>query len=441
MTALAIDAGSRYARLARVAPGGGPEPVDLPGAVPGEGLPVPEAARGDRAAALRTAYDAYLRHHDAPARLLVVVPQHDRAGHARRAADALTTPPARGPAPDVRTLAAPHAVLALLRHTGPLAPGRYAVCDLGAAAAEVSVCTVTPGAVAVAAASRHAPDDGYGAAFDAALLTRSGLTPDDDTRRALAAVRAEPGAGRRLALVLDRADRDPARFETTAVHHVAGRPVTAHTVRAALPLLTDGLDRALAGAPGGPGRTAPLALTGGVARFGPLRTHLDAAGLTITALPDGTDPAHAAVLGAALVAAGRVDPADRYPYELWIGTHRTEAGRPTDRELLISAAGTLEPGGPPVYAESDGRRVGVRTAPGRPVRVRVTDPASGAGAPLGPLTLPGGGETDRFHVGVRLAADGTAALVLHPLGAGPPGAFPLGTLPADIGTDTKEVGP
>ncbi|MEV5605613.1 hypothetical protein AB0L33_29660 [Streptomyces sp. NPDC052299] len=441
MTALAIDAGSRYARLARVAPGGGPEPVDLPGAVPGEGLPVPEAARGDRAAALRTAYDAYLRHHDAPARLLVVVPQHDRAGHARRAADALTTPPARGPAPDVRTLAAPHAVLALLRHTGPLAPGRYAVCDLGAAAAEVSVCTVTPGAVAVAAASRHAPDDGYGAAFDAALLTRSGLTPDDDTRRALAAVRAEPGAGRRLALVLDRADRDPARFETTAVHHVAGRPVTAHTVRAALPLLTDGLDRALAGAPGGPGRTAPLALTGGVARFGPLRTHLDAAGLTLTALPDDTDPAHAAVLGAALVAAGRVDPADRYPYELWIGAHRTEAGRPTDRELLISAAGTLEPGGPPVYAESDGRRVGVRTAPGRPVRVRAIDPASGAGAPLGPLTLPGGGETDRFHVGVRLAADGTAALVLHPLGAGPPGAFPLGTLPADIGTDTKEVGP
>ncbi len=127
----------------------------------------------------------------------------------------------------MRTLTTPHAVLALLRHTGPLAPGRYAVCDLGAAAAEVSVCVVTPGAVAVAAASRHAPDDGYGDGFDAALLTRSGLTPDDDTRRALAAVRAEPGAARRLALVLDRATRDLARFETTAVHHVEGRPVTA----------------------------------------------------------------------------------------------------------------------------------------------------------------------------------------------------------------------
>ncbi|MET7343651.1 hypothetical protein ACIOEZ_22710 [Streptomyces sp. NPDC087866] len=437
---LAIDAGSRYVRLARVGPGGTPEPVELEGAVPGEGLPVPGAAAGDRGAALRAAYDAYLRHHDAPHRLLVVVPQHDRAAHACRAADALAAPPGAGPAPDVRTLATPHAVLALLRHTGGVAPGRYAVCDLGAAAAEVSVCTVTPGAVAVAPTSRHAPDDGYGTGFDTALLTRAGLPPDEDHRRALAAVRAEPGAARRLGLVLDRAARDPGRFEATAVHHVAGRPVTAGAVRSALPLLTDGLDRALAEALG-PGRDTPLALVGGVARLGPLRPHLDAAGRPLTALPEGTDPAHAAVLGAALVAAGRVDPADRYPYEVRVGAHRTEAGHPADSELLVSAAGTLEPGGPVVFAEADGRRIGVRTRADHPVRVRVGAPGSGAGTPVRTLTLPGGDATDRFHVGVRIAVDGTAALVLHPLGAGTPGAFPLGILPADIGTDSKEVGP
>ncbi|MFF5335800.1 hypothetical protein [Streptomyces sp. NPDC013181] len=440
MTSLALDPGTRHVRLARVGPAGLPEPVELPGAVPGDGLPVPATAAGDRGAALRAAYDAYLRHHDAPDRLIVVVPPHDRAHHARRAADALAGPPATAPAPDIRTLTTPHAVLALLRHTGGAGAGRYAVCDLGASAATVSVCVVTRSAVAVAATARHAPDDGYGAAFDTALLTRSGLTPDDAGHRALAAARAAPGAARRLALVLERAARDPGRLDTAAVHHVAGRPVTAGTLRAALPPLTDGLDRALRDALG-PAAATPLVLTGGVARLDPLRPHLDAAGRPLTALPDGTDPAHAAVLGAALVAAGRADPADRYPYEVWIGAHRTEAGHPADRELLLSAAGALEPGGPPVFAEADGHRIGVRTRAGHPVRVRVGDPATGAGGPVGTLTLPGGGPADRYHVGVRLAVDGTAALVLQPLGAGPPGAFPLGTLPADIGTDSKEVGP
>lgn len=444
MTALAIDAGSRYTRIARVGPHGDPEPVELPGSVPGEGLPVPETAAGDRGAALRAAYDAYRRHHDAPGRLLVVVPHQDRAVHARRAADALAAPPGTGRAPEVRTLATPHAVLALLRHAGAVGPGRYAVCDLGAAAADVTACVVTHGAVAVAGTSRHAPADGYGTAYDTALLTRSGLPADAAGHHALAAVRAEPGAGRRIGLVLDRAARDPGRFAATAVHHVAGRPVTAGAVRSALPLLTDGLDRVLAEALG-PGPAAPLALVGGVARFGPLRGHLEAAGRPLAALPDGTDPAHAAVLGAALVAAGRIDPADRYPYAVWVGAHRTVAGRPADIELLVSAAGTLEPGGPAVFAEADGQRVGVRTGPagaaaGRPVRVRVGDPEGGGSTPVRTLMLPGGGPDDRFHIGVRYAVDGTAVLELHPLGPGQPGSYPLGTLPTDLGTDSKEVG-
>jgi hypothetical protein len=37
---------------------------------------------------------------------------------------------------------------------------------------------------------------------------------------------------------------------------------------------------------------------------------------------------------------------------------------------------------------------------------------------------------------VRLAVDGTARLVLEPLGAGPPGEFPLGRLPLDL-PDTR----
>ncbi|MGW4903447.1 sugar kinase, partial [Streptomyces albidoflavus] len=53
--AVAVDAGSRYLRVARADGDGPPYLVDLPGTVPGEGLPTPDRVRGDRAAALAAA--------------------------------------------------------------------------------------------------------------------------------------------------------------------------------------------------------------------------------------------------------------------------------------------------------------------------------------------------------------------------------------------------
>ncbi|PJT50203.1 sugar kinase, partial [Streptomyces albidoflavus] len=47
--AVAVDAGSRYLRVARADGDGPPYLVDLPGTVPGEGLPTPDRVRGDRA--------------------------------------------------------------------------------------------------------------------------------------------------------------------------------------------------------------------------------------------------------------------------------------------------------------------------------------------------------------------------------------------------------
>ncbi|MCX5108741.1 hypothetical protein OOK13_09380 [Streptomyces sp. NBC_00378] len=464
MSAVAIDIGSRYARIARVGAHGAPELVELPGAVPGEGLPVPAGEDGGRDAALRAAYAAYVGQHGVPDRLVIVAPRPDRSGPAGHGADASAGLHGTGRTPPLSVLSTPHAVLALLRHAGTATAGRYVVCDLGAAAAEVSVCVVTAGAVAVAGCARHAPADGYGAGFEAALLAEAGLPCDEAGRRVLAGLRAEDGAALRLDLALDSAGRNPDRYDATAVHRVAGRNITAGTVRLALRRLAAGLDLATAEALDGaapapapapaeeasPAEEAAraavggLVAVGGTARFAPLLRHLTGGGWPLVPLPAGTDPALAAVYGAALVAAGLADPADRYPYAVCVGAHRTVAGRPENQELLVCGAGLLEPGGAAVFAEAGGERLRVRTGPagaaaGRPVEVRVRDPEGAVSVPVRTLALPGGAEDDRFHLGVRLAVDGTARLVLRPLDAGAPAEFPLGELPTDLRTDPKGV--
>ncbi|MFE7109894.1 hypothetical protein ACFU98_02960 [Streptomyces sp. NPDC057575] len=459
MSAVAIDIGSRYARIARVGAHGAPELVELPGAVPGEGLPVPAGEDARRDAALRAAYSAYVGQHGVPDRLVIVAPPPDRSGPPGHGADASAGLHGTGRTPP-SILSTPHAVLALLRHAGTATAGRYVVCDLGAAAAEVSVCVVTAGAVAVAGSARHAPADGYGAGFEAALLAQAGLPCDEAGRRVLAGLRAEDGAALRLDLALDRAERNPDRYDATAVHRVAGRDITAGTVRLALRRLAAGLDLATTEAldDGAPTEEAPpsaaqaparaavggLVAVGGTARFAPLLRHLTGGGWPLVPLPAGTDPALAAVYGAALVAAGLADPADRYPYAVCVGAHRTVAGRPENQELLVCGAGLLEPGGAAVFAEAGGERLRVRTGPagavaGRPVEVRVRDPEGAVSVPVRTVTLPGGAEDDRFHLGVRLAVDGTARLVLRPLDAGAPAEFPLGELPTDLRTDPKGV--
>jgi hypothetical protein len=434
--AIAIDVGARFTRIARVGADGTPALAGLPGTVPGEGLPTPGDAGLHRGAALRAAYAAYREHCGTPEHVVLVVPQRDRAEHARRAADVLTALHGTDPMPRLRALSTPHAVLALLRHAGTATADRYAVCDLGGTAAEVSVCAVAAGSVAVTGSAGYAPADGYGAGFDAALLAGAGLPDDEAGLRALAGARAQEGAGQRLDIALEGAERRPGRYEDTVVHQVAGRDVTVGVVRQALARLVAGIDHAVDEARG----DQPLpsvVLVGGLARLGPLLRHLTGRHGTPAVLPGGVDPALAAAFGAGLVAAGQVDPADRYPYAVCVATHRTVAGEPRAQELLISPAGTLEPGGATVFAETGGQRVRVRTGPAgatsaRPVRIQVRDTGGGAATPAGTPVLPPSAEGARFHVGVRIAVDGTASLVLHPLGSGTPSEYPLGVLPTDI---------
>ncbi|WP_406333534.1 sugar kinase [Streptomyces sp. NBC_00203] len=485
--AIAVDAGTRFLRVARVRTDGTPELVEeLPGTVPGEGLPTPVGVRGDRGAALRAAYTAYREHCGTPGQVVLVVPPQER-----------TVPPGDDRMPRPRLLDTPHAVLALLRHAGTRTAPRLLVCDLGASAAEVTECAVVGGSVTVARVGRFAPgDDGYGAAFDAAVLAGAGL-PDDDPEVLRELVQAMRENARRVEVPLDRMAARPDRadrFADTVVFAVAGREITAGMVHRALDGFTGGVDRALAGLPGvrtagpDPYRTQVIAV-GSQARFGVLLRHLTGRLGRPTPLPDGTDPALAAVFGAALVAGGHVDPADRYPHAVAVRVHRTVVGRPRDEELLISPPGTLEPGGATVFAEAGGERVRVRTgsadgaggraegtagpvdgtggwadgtarpaegAGGREVRIVVRAAGTGAAAPAGVVTIPPSGDGARFHVGVRLAVDGTARLVLQPLGRSRPGVhpaedgmlaqsppeeFPLGVLPSDPQPDSPSDSP
>ncbi|WP_329461490.1 sugar kinase [Streptomyces sp. NBC_01431] len=445
--AIAIDPGTRFLRVARTRADGTPELVELPGTVPGEGLPTPAGVRGDRGAALSVAYTAYREHCGTPGQVALVVPPQERA-----------VPPGDDRMPRPRLLDVPHAVLALLRHAGtPMAP-RWLVCDLGASAAEVTECAVVGGSLAVVRVARYAPDhDGYGAAFDAAVLAGAGL-PTDHTEVLWELGRARARNARRTEVALDRMAARPdraARFADTVLYEVAGREITAGMVHRALDRLTGGLDRALDGLPEhratgpDPSRTAVIAV-GGPARSGALLGYLTGRLGRPVLLTGGTDPALAAVFGAALVASGHIDPADRYPHAVGVRVQRTTVGRPRDGELLISPPGTLEPGGPTVFAEADGERVRVRTGladgtAGREVRIVVRASGTGAAAEAGVVTVPPSGDGARFHVGVRLAVDGTARLVLQPLGVHPaedrlaaqhpPEEFALGILPTDLRLD------
>ncbi|MFB8179632.1 hypothetical protein ACFC8N_27125 [Streptomyces sp. NPDC055966] len=431
---LALDIGTRYARLAVAGPGAGPaRPVHLPADVPGEGLPLSAATRGRPVAALREAYGAYLARYGPPARAVVVLPRRT----ARALAGPATAALAADGCPRPRAIDAAHALLALVRQTpgGPADTGEYLVCDAGARAADAARCTRAGSSVLVrATAEATGPTGLLGADFDTALLAAAGLRDTDEAHRDLAAARlADPG-GRRLGLAVARAVRRPDPFDDTPVHLLSGRDVTAGQVRTSLPPLIDAVRRAVAevAAPAGAAEPPPLLLAGGLARLEPLTRQL-AESHRLLPLPADVDAGYAAAVGGALVAAGLADPGDRYPYAVRISTHRRVAGRLCTEALELAAPGALEPGGDTVFAVRDGRPAEVLpdTAAGRPVRVEAVGP-DGRPVPLPDVTLPPGAPAGLCRVGVRVGADGAAALVLRAVAEGPDTEtrVPLGPLPA-----------
>ncbi|MFE4368934.1 hypothetical protein ACFRMN_11955 [Streptomyces sp. NPDC056835] len=431
--ALALDIGTRYARLVVAAPGAGPpRPVSLRGDIPGEGLPLSAAARGGPIEALREAYGAYRAEYGPPAGAVVVLPRRD----AREFAGPATAALAADGCPRVRAIGTAHALLALVRHTagGTAGAGEYLVCDAGARAVDAARCTLAGSSVLLRATAEETGSSGLlGAELDRAILTAAGLSDDEEGHRRLAAARRDDPGGRRLGLAVDQAMSRPDPFDDTVVYRLAGRDITAGIVRRSLLPLIDAVRRALAeiAAPPGAAEPPPLLLAGGLARLLPLAKQLGRSHRLLP-LPGEVDSGYAAAVGGALVAAGLADPGDRYPYAVRISTHSRTAGRPHTEELELSAPGALEPGGDTVFAVRAGRPAEVLpdAAAGRPLRVEAVSP-DGRPVPLPDITLPTGSPEGLCRVGVRVAADGAAALVLRPVAAGPETEtrVPLGPLP------------
>ncbi|MEU9077708.1 hypothetical protein [Kitasatospora sp. NPDC048538] len=432
---LAIDVGTRFVRLAHPGPDGLPALADLPGTVPGEGLPV--LVGQDPAQVLAAACAAFRERHGPPAQVVLVAAEAMPPGHLHQVTAAF------GATAPVRELRPATAVLALLRHHGPAPDGTWAVCVLGTAAVEVSVCVVAPRSVGVRRFVRHTPDGGLGSAFDAALLDAA--APDDGPGgasdggaglEALRVARSVPGAAARWDRTVARAERQPARYDDTPVLWIGTREVPAGAARRALAVLREQVGHAAAES----GLDdLPVVAVGGPARIPAIRRAAAGAGRE-AALPAGTDPALAAVLGAALVAAGRVDPADRYPYEVLLGARLVRHGRLAATEVVLCGPGRLVPGGATVFAERDGRRlaVGGAGAHAREAEVRVRDAAGGRAVRVGAVTLPASAEGERFHVGIAMAAGGRTRLVLRPVGGhGEPHEHPLGELPGVVEGESR----
>ncbi|MEE1784534.1 hypothetical protein PUR71_16725 [Streptomyces sp. SP17BM10] len=421
---LAIDVGTRFVRLAHVRPDRLPALAELPEAVPAEGVPVP--AGQDPARTLAAACAAFRERYGRPAQVVLVAPEAMPTVYPDRIAEAFgrTTP--------VVELRPATAVLALLRHNGRALEGTWAVCALGTTAIEVSVCVAARRSVGVRRFVRHTPEGGLGAAFDSTLL--GGAATDDAALAALRAARDAPGSAARWERVIARAERHPARYDDMAVLWVDGREVPAGTARHALAVLREQVGHAAAEAGL---EDLPVVAVGGPARLAAVRRAAAGAGRAVE-LPAAADPALAAVLGAALVAAGLVDPADRYPYEVLIGARRVHRGRLTETELTLCGPGRLVPGGATVFAERAGRRVAVGGAGERPreAEVRVRDADGGPAVRVGTVTLPASRAGERFHIGIAMAAAGPTRLVLRPAGgSGEPHEYPLGELPGVLEGD------
>ncbi|MFE2407399.1 sugar kinase, partial [Kitasatospora sp. NPDC059408] len=270
---LAVDVGTRFVRLAHVRPDRLPALAELPGAVAGEGVPVPSGQ--DPARTLAAACAAFRARYGKPSRAVLVAPEAMPPLYRDRIAEAFgrTTP--------VVELRPATAVLALLRHNGEALEGTWGVCALGTTTIEVSVCVAARRSVGVRRFVRHTPEGGLGAAFDAALLggaVAGGGPAGDAALAALREARDAPGSAARWERVIARAQQHPARYDDMAVLWVDGREVPAGTARHALAVLREQVGHAAAEA-GLDG--LPVVAVGGPARLAAVRRAAAGAGRAV----------------------------------------------------------------------------------------------------------------------------------------------------------------
>lgn len=388
-----------------------------------------------------------------------------------------------------RVVAAPVAALLWLRqcHPGLATANRIAVIDAGAGAVDLSLCTANGDEVRVADSMRltgreawlgeNPADDLVGdrpptlaECLSAALASAAGSRFGRDGRtpvhwwRAFERALADESTRVQLDTMLQLASEARQQHGSATALRFGGCEVTAAQLMNAcelvsLPTVT-ALSRLLdrQADPGwskfGSGTATRLVLVGGLNALLPLRTaFLTGVGLDPDrpdgfVLPGNDDLLGAAARGAALIAAGRADPGDRFPYALRLAVSRVVRDQVVTEDLLLAAPGTISRQttettyltvaarrhGVDAYendaagrSEGEGILVTVRPAPSQepspvPIPVQLVTPgAPPVPAAFKPAPPPPPGV---YRVGVSGGPDGPA-VVLRPANGGPPLTFPL----------------
>jgi hypothetical protein len=285
-----------------------------------------------------------------------------------------------------RFIAAPVAALLWLRHRHPDLPAarRVLVIDVGAGAADFSLCTLAKGAIRVTDSVRVTGVAGTSAAGPPCPLAEQLITALAAVRRAgppgtaanaagdervrwwrsFEAALADDAVRDRLDVVLQQAAALPHRHGNAMALRFGGLEVTANELFDATAPLARRLVAALGELLGrqqdpgwrgfrpGADTTDQVLLLGGLTVLYPLRAALlsslgldpDSAGRpagpsTGVHWPAGRDLTDSVARGAVLLAAGLADPGDRYPHELRLVVHRQV------RSAIVTERFTLAPPG------------------------------------------------------------------------------------------------
>jgi hypothetical protein len=370
-----------------------------------------------------------------------------------------------------RLVPAPVASLLYMRDRRPdlAAVGRFVMCEAGAGAVTFSLCSFEAGRARIVDVARvtclsvwstntrdTAADDGRppvlveglaSAIAEAAVL--SGWTgprlPGTLGWRALQHAFADREQRERLDVALELAIANPRRHGRTRALSLGPADVTAAQLLHACAPLAQACGNVLAGLlrrqpdtdwiPLDDGSGSRLVLSGGLSALRPVRmAMLAAAGLDPAVPTDGAVELdalarmQAAACGAALVAAGHVDPGDRFPHALRLQVRRQMRNQIVPADLTLAAPGDIDLNlAATVFAtEPDGSALLVEFPAPDPARPVPVDIVPAGGGPVHAATFcrrpdPPAGS---YRIGVRGGPD-SVRVILAPAAGGEPLSYAL----------------
>lgn len=359
--------------------------------------------------------------------------------------------------PSRRLVPSALAVLSYLRHSRPelASVTRFAVCDVGAGSASVSLCTadgrrtrlVDSGRVSATSvwavdtqptgSELRAPCLAEGLAVAALNSARAPLCADARAVRVWRAMETALNDAAEVELleaVLEHAAQDPRLFGRSTALRVDGCDVLAADFLSACAPIAERCAGTLVSLISrrqdpawlrfGAGDATRIVLTGGLSGLRPIRAALLAA---VGVDPDQPGPGAvvlsqaerlgAGAYGAALVAAGIADPGDRYPHALSMTVHRQVLDRVVSRTLELAAAGSidLDASQTSYLSDEDGPVLVTFKGPGQPDHARpipVDIVRGGHGTPVAATFRPSQPPPPgTYQLGVRGGPDGAVVVL------------------------------